>query len=462
MVRLIYFADRYDIKEYDKMPLPVDLYNSEGAIMARKGQKLPRNRLLNTYIYDEETDGGPMDTLNVNEDISQLIAFMDEADSLDEVGSREVIREKISHTMTDAFTEESAERIDEKLSSIDFEPLPDVKMNLRRNVYQMKEIFQKQLEGNVTKLASSNNQKFSNSIAQYLDTILDRNLYASDYMDMVNSVRTPENYLTFSHSCSVAFYALSITKKLQILKEDLFDSYDPGKWLPMKTAKHLTETEPLLLSNRLLRYIDHQKEIINIKYSDAVRNVLFEKIHDLMYEYASIDTHKKYPSMQISFDDANRRLIAVAALNHDIGKICIPNSILNKAGRLSREEARTMERHPALSVSKLQELGIENKKLFAYILGHHRLSPERGYPPLRKMPPVESKIIAIADIFDGIRAPKFWGSAGEQEAALSYITSLHEEGCFDLPLYLAAVHTFEEYNHMYVGQRKKQSIDLQQ
>jgi len=176
MVRLIYFADRYDIKEYDKIPLPVDLYNSEGAIMARKGQKLPRNRLLNTYIYDEETDGGPMDTLNVNEDISQLIAFMDEADSLDEVGSREVIREKISHTMTDAFTEESAERIDEKLSSIDFEPLPDVKMNLRRNVYQMKEIFQKQLEGNVTKLASSNNQKFSNSIAQYLDTILDRNL----------------------------------------------------------------------------------------------------------------------------------------------------------------------------------------------------------------------------------------------------------------------------------------------
>ena len=329
-------------------------------------------------------------------------------------------------------------------------------MNLRKNVYQMKEIFARQMQGNVAKLASKNNQKLSNSIAQYLDTILDRNLYASDYMDMVNQVRTPENYLTFSHSCSVAFYTLSIMKKLQILKEDYFDGYNMGKWIPMRTARHPSESETLLLPNRLLRYIDHQKEIVYIKYSDAVRSVLFEKIHDLMYEYASLDRSKKYPSMQISFDNANRRLVTVAALNHDIGKICIPNDILNKSDRLTHEEARAMERHPSLSVSKLQELGIENKKLFAYILGHHRLSPERGYPPLRKMPPYESKIIAIADIFDGIRAPKFW------EAALSYIETLYKEGCFDLPLYLAAVHTFEEYNHSYVEKRKKQSVDLQQ
>lgn len=396
MVRLVFFADKYNIEEYDRVPLPADIYNSEGAIMARKGQKLPKQRLLNTYIYDDDVAPDILEDIDLDGDISRLIAVLEETEetveNYDEIPS-DAKPGGIPYTMTEKFSEESAEEIDEKLNRIGFEPLQDVKMNLRRNVYNMKEIFQKEIIGGTAKLASKNNYKLSNSIAQYLDTILDKNLYASDYMDMINAVRNPENYLSFSHSCSVAFYSLSIIKKLKILKEDFFNGYDMGKWIPMKTAKHPDSTEVLLLPNNLLRYIDHQKNIIRIKYSEAVRSVLYEKLHDIMYEYAALDRTKKYPSMQISFDEENRRLITIAALNHDIGKICIPNEVLNKNKKLSLEEARLMERHPALSVAKLKELGIDNQALFAYILGHHRLSPERGYPPFEKCPPMNRKLL---------------------------------------------------------------------
>jgi len=467
MVKLIFFADRYSLDKYDKQPLPVDIYNSEGAIMAHKGQKLSKQRLLNTYIYED--DMFVSDEIDLDEDISEILKFVEsekggESSKVSEtpemsIPLEEISSEDISYELSERFEEESAEKIDERLSEIDFEPLPEVKMNLRKNIYQMKEMFQKQIIEDTTKLVSKNNEKLSGEIASYLETIIEKNLYASDYMDMVNSIRTKDNYLSFSHSCSVAFYALAIIKKLKMIREDMFDSPNYGKWLPIKTAKNRASDGALDISNQLLKYIDYQKDILRIKYSDPVRSILIEGLNDVIYEYGKIDSTKNYPSMNIDFDISNRRTVAMAGLNHDIGKICIPDRVLNKKGRLTYEEFRMMEKHPAYSVAKLKELGVNNSNLFAYILGHHRLSPERGYPPVRKTPPIESKIIAIADIYDGMRSPKYYGHVCSQADALSYLRDLYEEGCFDFPLYLAAIHTFDEYNHMFVERRKKVTVE---
>ena len=58
-------------------------------------------------------------------------------------------------------------------------------------------------------------------------------------------------------------------------------------------------------------------------------------------------------------------------------------------------------------------------------------------------------------------APKYYGNKNNHEAAIDYITELYEEDCFDLPLYLSAIHTFKEYNHGHTTRRKKSLIDLE-
>jgi HD-GYP domain-containing protein (c-di-GMP phosphodiesterase class II) len=308
-------------------------------------------------------------------------------------------------------------------------------------------------------LDSKNNAKISRYIASSLDNILDSNLFASEYIDMITAIRNRDNYLTFSHSCAVAFYTMGIAKKLKMLKDDLYTDTNLGRWIPIKTEKYEKGTAPVNFSNQLLKYIDNQKNSIQLRYNSPVKEMLYENLFNLMHDYTEIDRGKKYPSLTIDFDILNMHILTMAALNHDIGKLCISNSILNKPEKLTHEEFMIMAKHPTFSVRKLKEVDVNIPDMFSYILGHHRLSSERGYPPLKHVPP-ECKIIAIADIYDAMRAPTYYGKEHSQQEALEHIRDLYQEGCFDLPLYLTAVHTFEEFNHEHVTHRVKKVIEV--
>lgn len=95
--------------------------------------------------------------------------------------------------------------------------------------------------------------------------------------------------------------------------------------------------------------------------------------------------------------------IKTAALLHDIGKIGIPDSILNKKGRLTEEEFSFIKKHPVLGVKILEPID-EFKKFSSYILYHHERFDGRGYPHglSGNMIPLGARIIAIADSFDAI------------------------------------------------------------
>ena len=138
---------------------------------------------------------------------------------------------------------------------------------------------------------------------------------------------------------------------------------------------------PFPFSGRLLKYIDRQKETILIKFDPDVKETLFERIHDLMHDYAKLDPRKnKYPSLSPTYDDGMLRTLTMAAINCDIGKLFIPNRILNKQGPLSEEEWDVIRHHPALAVSKLKEVNVNNPKMFAHIIGHHIINSTVGVP----------------------------------------------------------------------------------
>lgn len=95
--------------------------------------------------------------------------------------------------------------------------------------------------------------------------------------------------------------------------------------------------------------------------------------------------------------------IEFTALLHDIGKIGIPDSILNKPGRLTPEEYSLMKKHPEYGWIVLRQIpGFERASLM--ILHHHESFDGKGYPGGLKGEeiPVGSRIVSVIDAFDAM------------------------------------------------------------
>ncbi|RKZ25356.1 hypothetical protein DRQ26_06005 [bacterium] len=105
----------------------------------------------------------------------------------------------------------------------------------------------------------------------------------------------------------------------------------------------------------------------------------------------------------MGFGEEEKEKIRIAALLHDIGKIGIPDNILNKKGQLTDEEFAFIKRHPLLGVKILEPIE-EFEGFSSYILYHHERFDGRGYPHglSGNMIPQGAQIIAIADAFDAI------------------------------------------------------------
>ena len=95
--------------------------------------------------------------------------------------------------------------------------------------------------------------------------------------------------------------------------------------------------------------------------------------------------------------------LRIAALLHDIGKISIPKSILNKQGPLTKDEFEIVKKHPIYSAEIIDNFE-ELSHLSEYILHHHERMDGSGYPSRLKgyEIPLFCRIIAIADIFEAL------------------------------------------------------------
>ncbi|WP_232424203.1 HD-GYP domain-containing protein [Imhoffiella purpurea] len=93
----------------------------------------------------------------------------------------------------------------------------------------------------------------------------------------------------------------------------------------------------------------------------------------------------------------------VAAQLHDIGKIGIADQVLNKAGRLNRDEMLEIQRHPSIGFNILSRLPTFHE-VATIVLHHHERFDGEGYPErlAGEAIPLGSRIIAVADAFDAM------------------------------------------------------------
>ncbi|HOM01624.1 MAG TPA: diguanylate cyclase [Acetivibrio sp.] len=97
------------------------------------------------------------------------------------------------------------------------------------------------------------------------------------------------------------------------------------------------------------------------------------------------------------------RLLKIAALLHDIGKVEIPETVLNKTEPLTSAEMRCLRRHPMYSVDILEPLS-SIEMLIDSIKYHHERYDGKGYPTGKKGKeiPLEARILCVADAFDAM------------------------------------------------------------
>ena len=129
---------------------------------------------------------------------------------------------------------------------------------------------------------------------------------------------------------------------------------------------------------------------------------------------------------RIDLDDEMARDIVRAAPMHDLGKISIDSSILNKPGELTDEEYEIMKTHSTMSGQMVLILldGVEEEHFVktAYHVArfHHERWDGRGYPEglVGEMIPLEARIMAVADVYDAlVSARSYKDSLGFEEAS---------------------------------------------
>ncbi len=121
-------------------------------------------------------------------------------------------------------------------------------------------------------------------------------------------------------------------------------------------------------------------------------------------------------------NDDSVEIIREAALLHDIGKIGIPESILNKPGKLTEQEFEIMKTHVENSVGIIRNLPSLDYVIPA-VIGHHERWDGKGYP--RRISgediPIAARILCIADAFDAMISSRSYKSSYSVPYALSEI-----------------------------------------
>jgi HD-GYP domain-containing protein (c-di-GMP phosphodiesterase class II) len=126
--------------------------------------------------------------------------------------------------------------------------------------------------------------------------------------------------------------------------------------------------------------------------------------------------------LQMSLPPDRLRIIARGAYLHDLGKIAIPDEILNKPGALTEEERAIIETHPRVGY-ELASGAPSLREVLPVILHHHERMDGGGYPSglTGTAVPLEARVVTVADVWDALTSERSYRSGWEPAHALAHI-----------------------------------------
>jgi HD-GYP domain-containing protein (c-di-GMP phosphodiesterase class II) len=189
-----------------------------------------------------------------------------------------------------------------------------------------------------------------------------------------------------------------------------------------------------------LRADDLHQSVFALEPAQATSMVDEDYLDDIAAAFAQvIDSKSPYTSghservtlftdliaKQMELTDEQRRWLKRAALLHDIGKLGVSNSILDKPGKLDPDEWEAMKMHAAHSETILSQIAAFSE-LASIAAAHHERLDGKGYPHGLKGDEIaiETRIITTADIFDALTAERPYRAAMPVTKALAIMTEM--------------------------------------
>ena len=174
-------------------------------------------------------------------------------------------------------------------------------------------------------------------------------------------------------------------------------------------------------SNRLMTGIlSHIVEFRNAESGPHVQHI--QTVSELLLRQLA----RKTDRYTLTEDDI--ALISTASALHDIGKISIPDSILNKPGKLTAEEFEVVKTHAAVGASILQNLPMTQDEPLIQVAyqicrWHHERYDGHGYPDglVGGQIPITAQVVSLADVYDALTGERCYKKAYPHETAVRMI-----------------------------------------
>lgn len=189
-------------------------------------------------------------------------------------------------------------------------------------------------------------------------------------------------------------YQIQYNKEISSVKE-IFDAVIQNPETPVDFQQILNDFNKLIASCR-------------------TTVALFDKLHNMRQDDDSVYAHclnvaliSRMMGKWLKLDDTERDILTLCGLFHDIGKMSIPDEVLNKPDKYTDEEFALIKQHPLFSYKLLKHQPID-ERIKKAALQHHERWDGSGYPQNIVGDAIEdyAAIVAIADVYDATTAAR--------------------------------------------------------
>ena len=238
-------------------------------------------------------------------------------------------------------------------------------------------------------------------------------LLNSFFMASLMSILLRENLYYIWKNYLLGFFNIALVSLLGIVIAFSYDSYGSGGillfFIPLMFARYTFKL-----------YLDMRKnyfETLNVLVRAIEASDPYTSGHSMR-----VSAYAEAIAKQVGLPQSKIDLIRSAALLHDIGKIGIDKNILNKTGRLEKEEFETIKSHPEIGATIIADLSYLSN-ISNIIRHHHERNDGKGYPDglSHDNIPLETSILTIADSFDAMTTNRPYRSSLSLESALQEI-----------------------------------------
>ncbi|MBI5331359.1 MAG: two-component system response regulator [Betaproteobacteria bacterium] len=213
---------------------------------------------------------------------------------------------------------------------------------------------------------------------------------------------------------------------------------DKNDFLEAEVARRMKEN--LLIQDVSIHALAHLAETRDPETGNHIRRTQ-------AYVYQLADEMRLNPRHASVLSEHFVQLLTKSAPLHDIGKVGIPDAILQKPGRLTPDEFAVMKTHARLGAEAIEHAEQESESMVEFLVlakeiahWHHERWDGSGYPDglAGAAIPLSARLMAVADVFDALTSPRIYKSPMPFEQAVELIEQ-GAGGQFD-PEVVAAFH----------------------